>query len=287
MEPSVPPTMPTLRRITTYPVKSLDPQDHEELGFTASGALAGDREFAIVDAPADAPHDPETASVGGNGDYVNAKRFAAIHRLRSSVDLDEPSITLRVVGEDEYRTFPLDDPGALDAWLSDYFDRPVSVRREPSRGFSDRRGRLPGPSVISTATLEAVASWFPGIDVDSMRRRFRANLEVDGVPAFWEDRLFADEDEAVAFRVGDVELLGVEPCARCVVPTRDPDTGEVDDGFRVRFIEKRGETKPEWLAGERFDHAFRLMVNTELPGETVAGTLSVGDEVEVLGVRPY
>ncbi|WP_368409248.1 MOSC domain-containing protein [Halomarina litorea] len=140
--------------------------------------------------------------------------------------------------------------------------------------------------MVSTATLREVASWFD-VSVDSARRRFRANLEVGApdVPPFWEDRLVADHGEAVAFRVGEAELLGVTPCQRCVVPSRDPNTGAETPGFRERFLERRAATRPEWLDTDRFDHYFRLMVNTHVPESEVGVALSVGDPVEVLGTR--
>ncbi len=34
-----------------------------------------------------------------------------------------------------------------------------------------------------------------------MRRRMRANIEIDGVPGFWEDGLFAASGETVAFQL--------------------------------------------------------------------------------------
>ncbi len=69
-----------------------------------------------------------------------------------------------------------------------------------------------------------MASWFDDVTVDGLRRRLRANVEVGGVPAFWEDR-FVGAD-APAFRAGSVRFEGVTPCGRCVVPQRDPDTGK-------------------------------------------------------------
>ncbi|MFC6835305.1 MOSC domain-containing protein [Halomarina ordinaria] len=275
--------MAELRRITTYPVKSLDPRSSTTARLDGRGALAGDREYAMVAAPPDAPHDPESASVGGRGDYVNGKRTPRVHRLRSSVDRSAGTLTLREHGRDETHAFDLDDRTALDSWLSDYFGEPVSVRREPTGGFPDDR-QFSGPTVVSTATLREVGSWFD-LPTDDVRRRFRANLEVGDVPAFWEDRLYADHGEAVAFRIGDAELLGVNPCQRCVVPSRDPDTGEAVSGFRERFIERRAATRPDWLDSDRFDHDFRLMVNTHVPASTRGATLRVGDEVAVLGTR--
>ena len=58
-----------------------------------------------------------------------------------------------------------------------------------------------------------------------MRMRFRANLEIGEVPAFWEDRLYGESGTTVRFTVGAVCLEGTNPCQRCVVPTRDPLTG--------------------------------------------------------------
>ena len=273
---------PTLDRITVYPVKSLDPDDREAARIDADGSLVGDREYAVVVGGDDADYDFETTSAS-DGVYVNGKYTDAVHRLRTLLDEEAETLSVRVEGDDETRTFDLDDPEALNAWLSEYYGEPVSLRRETPGGFPDRRSR--GPSVVSTATLREVASWFDGVDVDSVRRRFRANLEVGGVPAFWEDRLYGDDGEVVAFEVGGVRIEGVDPCGRCVVPTRDPDTGEATEGFRETFLERRRETLPEWLDSDRFDHPYYLMTNTRVPEASRGETLRVGDDVRVLGRR--
>ena len=280
--PSSSAATPELRRLTTYPVKSLDPQTHDS-AVVRYGTLAGDREYAMVAGPADASHDPTTASVGGQGDYVNGKRTAAVHRLRSAVDREAGTLTLREAGREDARVFSLADPDDLNDYLGDYFGEPVSVRHEPRGGYPDDR-EFDGPTLVSTATLREVASWFD-LTLDGARRRFRANLEVGGVPAFWEDRLYADRGEVVAFRVGDVELLGCNPCRRCVVPSRDPDTGEETPGFRETFVRERGRTLPDWVDSDRFEGGFRLMVNTRIPEAEWGRALSVGDEVERLETR--
>jgi uncharacterized protein YcbX len=140
-----------------------------------------------------------------------------------------------------------------------------------------------GPSVVSTATLEAVASWFDGLTVESVRRRLRANVEVGGVPAFWEDRFVGDD--APAFEVGGVRFEGITPCGRCVVPSRDPDTGEALPEFRERFIRKRRETFPAFADPDAFDHHFAVMILARIPAASDGPTLQVGDPVEVDGDR--
>lgn len=159
----------------------------------------------------------------------------------------------------------------------------------------DRR-HLGGPTVISTATLREVASWVD-VSLESARRRFRANVEISGVPPFWEDQLYGEEGEVVRFRIGHAVLEGVAPCSRCVTPTRDPETGEVTPRFRERFVENRREMAPPWTDTERFEHYYTLAVTTRAPNasdESLTGAeddaggtqISIGDEVEILGTAP-
>jgi len=292
---------PHLAHVQRFPVKSLDPEQREQATLTAVGALDGDREWAILDRAGTEPYDPTAADVGGSGDYVNGKKTDAVHRLWSQYVPREqggPALALRRrdADPDTSRLFPLYDGrsgenpaterdvhGDLNRWLSEYFDRQVSVRWD-GRGQHDDRERH-GPTVVSTATLREVAAWFD-FDVESTRRRFRANLEIGGVPPFWEDQLFTDSGETVRFQVGDAAVDGVHPCQRCVVPGRDPDTGAETPDFRETFIERRQATMPDWTNCDRFDHAFRLMVNTTVPDESDGTSVRVGDPVQIVGNRP-
>jgi hypothetical protein len=280
-------------RVLVYPVKSLDPHPVERTRVVGDGGLRHDREYAMVDA---------------DGDYVNGKRERAVHRLRSEFEPDGPTLSLSGpgFGPESYRLPTEDDPGDRDALtdrLSDYFGYRVELRRDAEGGFPDDT-TLSGPTVTSTATLREVASWFAdrGVDVDGTRRRFRANVELgpttdgtgdadaetptDPLPAFFEDRLFADRGAVVPFSLGGVTLEGVNPCQRCVVPSRDPDTGAELDGFRETFVRRREATLPAWTRSDRFDHPFRLMVNTRVPRESVGESFGVGDAVRVGDVRP-
>lgn len=283
--PSVSHDDPHVAYLQRFPIKALDREELDSAELTRGGSLEGDRAWAIVEGDADRPHDPDDAALNA---YVNGKKTERVHRLRTSVDFDAETVEVGVEGERAAaeREFSLSAPGDLNDWLSDYFDRRVSVRRGDDVGFPDRRD-APGPTVTSTATMDTVAEWF-GIPRDEARRRFRANVEIGGVPAFWEDRLFAGGKEVVRFRVGDAVFEGVKPCGRCVVPTRDADTGEEDPAFREAFIERREATLPEWVEESRFDHAYKLAVVTRAADdERIDGCeLGVGDEVEILGTEP-
>jgi uncharacterized protein YcbX len=261
---------PTLERIVVYPVKALDPHDTlERAEVRPDGGLAFDRGFAMVDA---------------DGDYVNGKNDRRVHRLRSWFDPKAGQLTLRPNDGDPV-SFDVEDRAAIESWLSAHFEEPVTLRYDEAGGFPDDT-HAAGPTVIAEATVEAVAGWFDDVTPAEMERRLRPNLVVSGVEPFWEDRLYEDESTGVGFRIGDAEFLGSNPCQRCVVPSRDPETGEETPGFRETFLEKREETLPPWAAEAWFDHYYRLMVNTFVPEETVGATIRLGDEVEILGERP-
>lgn len=266
--------MAHLERIAVHPIKSLDASYRESTRIVENGAIAGDREYAVVDA---------------DGAYVNGKRTAAVHRLRADYEFEDgraSSVSIRVAdgatnegsGSDPAsETFAL--PAETDefaTWLSEYFGYEVGIRRERAGGMPDDTDAS-GPTVVSTATLEAVAEWFD-LPVENARRRFRTTLEVGGTEPFREEASYA-ADGPRRFQVGDAELRGDGPCNRCVVPSRDPDTGEELERFRERFVDQRAATLPEWAPDERFDHHFKLAVNTRVPEWEWGTEVAVGDEV--------
>ncbi|ELY55537.1 MOSC domain-containing protein [Natronolimnohabitans innermongolicus] len=275
--------MARLERLTVYPVKGLDGIDLEATTVLEGGTLAHDREFALFDT---------------DGEVINGKRTERVHDLRTDFDPETTELAVSVAGDaagtDEEGTatatgvtvdtdaqFDLGDAADRERaadWFGDYFGEELTLERDRTLGYVDRREM--GPSVISTATLEAVADWFDDLTVESVRRRMRANVEVDGVEPFWEDRFVGDD--APAFEIDGVRLEGVTPCGRCVVPTRDPETGEPDSEFRRRFVEKREETFPDWADEGAFDHYYTLMLIARVPAEDRGTSLEVGDPVRVL-----
>jgi uncharacterized protein YcbX len=173
--------------------------------------------------------------------------------------------------------FPSDLERAAE-WFSAYFARPVIVRHIPE-GVPDD-GLAPGPTIVSTASLQTVCDLFPGIELNEARERFRTTLEIDGVPAFWEDQLFGDDENyVVRFKIGDVAFEGSNPCARCPVPPRNPRTGEDLIGFQKKFSEMRRTQLPATSPRERFDHFYRMATNTRVASTEQGKLLRVGDAV--------
>jgi uncharacterized protein len=258
--------VPYLARINIYPFKALDALSVDSAHILAGGALEHDRTFALLDE---------------QGKFVNGKRYPKVHSLRARFDMLEKTLALRIQGAEEEYIFQLDaEREELANWLCVYFGSPVTLVENTVSGFPDDTVAS-GPTVISTATLETVASWFPGQDVQTIRQRFRANLEIGGVPPFWEDRLFTTAEAVVPFRIGAVLFEGTNPCQRCVVPSRDPQTGAVWPHFQATFMHQRRESLPEWATLSRFNHFYRLSCNTRVPASEAGKQLQVGDPVNV------
>jgi uncharacterized protein YcbX len=250
---------PVVQSISLYPIKSLDPVMVEVTRVLSSGALEHDREFALYDE---------------QGKVINGKRDARIHRIRAAYDLETFSVRLN-----RSKVFHLlTDRHEIEDWCGNFLGIPVVMQRNTETGFPDDL-ESPGPTIVSSATMREVSAWFGVADPQETRRRFRANIEIKAEQPFWEDRLFGDVDTTVEFQLGDVTIFGVNPCQRCAVPSRDPSTGNVTPEFQRIFSERRATGLPPWATRSRFNHYYRLAVNTRIPASQAGKLLRVGDAV--------
>lgn len=252
-----------LGRIRIFPIKSLDGLEIDEVKITSGGILENDRIYAIFDE---------------QGGVVNGKRTARIHQLRCAFDAGLKEVRLWENGDPVQ--FCLDAPQSINRWLSEFFGFPVTLKHDPASGFPDDRDAF-GPTLVSEASLRAVQQWYPAVSLESVRRRFRTNLEVVGGEPFCEDQLYGAPGELKPFRIGQVQFLGHNPCQRCVVPTRDAGSGEAMPGFQKKFMEMRRQALPEWANRQRFNHFYRFAVNTSIPAGEAGKWLRAGDPVSL------
>jgi len=259
-----------LANIRLHPIKSLDPVHVEEARIGPGGGLEFDRAWALYST---------------DGQWVNGKRTAAIHLIRAAFAKDISSVTLSVPGDSRKiptRTFAFpSETTAASNWFSGFFEQPITVRYSPEGLPDDNIAN--GPTIVSSATLQAVCDLFDGMEVDETRQRFRTTLEIDGVPPFWEDQLFGEEERSsVRFRIGEVNFEGSNPCARCPVPPRNPRTGEIIPGFQKRLSDFRRTSIPSWTPEARFDHYYRVATNTRVASTESGKILRVGDSIVLL-----
>jgi uncharacterized protein YcbX len=298
--------MPTLDRITIYPVKSLDGVEVEESRVLACGALEHDRRWRLVDA---------------DGRVINAKRSAVFTAVRAEFDLDERRIVLSVderalaaralgaadlgrlsgLARESFAIVP--GQGGPCGWLAEALGGGVLLEERAEGGFPDDR-ESPGPTLVSTASLTEVGRWF-GLELGEARRRFRMNLEIGGCDAFWEDTLASPAREPPPpslfelpeglpadpyaelpppepreFSIGEVRFKATNVCRRCVVPSRDSRSGVVTEHFRDAFEawRRRGLRPDVDAAG--WGGLYRLGLNTRaMKG---AGGLRAGEHLDTV-----
>ena len=257
--------MASISRLTVYPVKGLDGVSIDSSEFTAGGTLAMDRSYALFD---------------DDGNVLNGKRTAKVHHLRTAFDPETASLRVRTRdgSSQQFDLAEVDGRESAAAWFSEFFDETLTVVQKTDTAFVDRPAM--GPSVVSTATIRTIASWFQEMTVEGARRRLRANVEISGVPPFWEDRFVGSGKPA--FEAGGVRFEGITPCGRCIVPERDPDTGERIQKFREQFVTEREKRFPEWASEEAFDQYYCAMILTRIPEADRNRRISVGDSVSVI-----
>jgi uncharacterized protein YcbX len=208
---------------------------------------------------------------------VNAKRIGALHTLISRyqdgarwleiefpdghllsgrVELG-PAVQTRFFSRQARARLVLGDWSQA---ISRHVGEELRLVEADERGAVDRGARGP-VTVISTASLRRLAGEAGRDTVDA--RRFRMLIEVDGVPAHTEDTWLGRR-----VSVGQAVIRPRGHVGRCLVTSRDPESGEIDlptldilDGYR----RDSGTTEPL---------AFGVY------GEVLApGTIQVGDPV--------
>ncbi|MGD1920093.1 MAG: MOSC N-terminal beta barrel domain-containing protein [Pleurocapsa sp.] len=81
---------PYVARLFVYPIKSLDPEECDRGEILEAGAIKGDRTWAMFDL---------------NNNFVNGKRHAKTHNLRSTFNFKTNSLTLQIEGKKHAITF--------------------------------------------------------------------------------------------------------------------------------------------------------------------------------------
>lgn len=258
--------MPTLSRITVYPIKSLDGIEVSSARVLPSGALEHDRRYTLADE---------------DGKLINTRRVPKLTRLRATYDESLLQVTVHLDGQSA--SFSLrEEQVELARWCGSVLGVECQLLENSSTGFPDDL-ECPGPTLVSSGSLEEVAGWFPELEVGETRRRFRTNLEVAIAEPFWEDQLMGAANPTRQFRIGATQWRAEKICQRCAVPTLDSYTGKPIEGFAKQFVSRREQSLPASSPREKFDHFYRMTLNTQLDSLNGAEKIRVGDEVEPLG----
>jgi hypothetical protein len=257
--------MPTVSALSIAPVKGLGLQHPPELVLERNG-VAENRRFYLVDAWRQRFAGKECgALVQVAADYDAAAERLALRFPDGTVVEDEVRLGERI--ETDFYGRPVRARLVRGPWaapLSELAGRPVRLAKTDEPGAGVDRGPGRGPvSLLSEASLDEltrVAGAAGRVD----GRRFRMLVGVAGCEPHEEDEWITS-----VVRIGEAAVRVLGPVGRCVVTTRDPDTGRRDLDT-LRLI---GTYRGLSLATGGFDFG--------VYGEVVQpGRVRVGDPVE-------
>jgi uncharacterized protein YcbX len=202
-----------------YPVKGFSPERLPHVDLEPGRTIPWDRAFAIENGPSG--FDPAAPAYFPKIRFLMLMRNAEVAKPTTRFD---PGTMTLTVDEDGRRVAEgrLDTPEGradLESWVAARFAAelrgPPRILAAPGHSFSDVAAK-----VLHLVNLESVRDLerHVGAAVDPLR--FRANLYVDGIPAWSEFGLIGRTATA-----GAVRLEGVKRTERCNATNVDPATG--------------------------------------------------------------
>ncbi|QQZ40375.1 MOSC domain-containing protein [Pseudomonas sp. SK3(2021)] len=220
-----------LSALYRYPLKSGKGESLQQVALDRLG-LEGDRRWMLVDEPSGrfltqraVPHMSQLSALWNaeGGLTLSAPGYP-------SIDVPLPGADAPLRGVTIWRdTLRVPDAGdEAHAWLSEFIGKPTRLVQVPLD-----RARTTQAGYGKDDDQVAFADGFPLLLIGESSRedlssrvgrplemlRFRPNLVIEGFPAFAEDGW-------KRIRIGDIEFRVVKPCARCILTTIDPQTGE-------------------------------------------------------------
>jgi uncharacterized protein len=239
-----------------YPVKGFSGESLARVSLEAGATFPRDRAFAIENGPSGfRPEAPR---------YFPKNRFLMLMRNETVAEyqtrFDDESETFTVTRDGRVLIAArLGDPAgraALEAWAAEAFRDvlrgPPRVLSAEGHSFSDVAAK-----VVHLINLESVRALESAIGRPVDPRRFRANILIDGLPAFAEL-----EWASGALAIGEASFRGTKRTGRCAATNVDPATARRDMDIPATLI---------GLCGHK-DFGIYLSVNA-------GGEIAVGDTV--------
>jgi uncharacterized protein YcbX len=251
--------MPAVAAIYRYPVKGLGPERLDAAELSPGRTIAGDRRYAIENGPSG--FDPAHPA------YLPKNRFLMLMRNERLAELrtvfEEATHTLvisaerREVARGNLRT--AEGRAAIERFFAEFcadeLRGPPKVLSASGHSFSDVARKV--VSIINLASVAAVEDMV-GAPVHPLR--FRANLYVEGWPA-WSELDLVGREIAVG---RSARLKVVKRIERCAATNVDPDTGIRDLAVPQALMQNLRHT------------------DCGVYGEViVGGSITEGDEVEI------
>ena len=278
----------TISELLIYPIKSLGAISVTETVVEGKG-LRYDRRFMLVDPNGDFMTQRTNYQMALLDVAINETAELRVwHRHRPNDVLtlpltiptqtegaEPPRETIGVTIWDSSHVPALLVSAEADQWFSRVLEKPCRLVYMPETTHRDV-----DPAYAREQDAVSFADGYPYLligqaSLDTLNQRleepitmlrFRPNIVVAGSLPY-------EEDAWQQFRIGDVEFFGVKPCARCVLTTIDPETGQ-KGREPLRTLATYRQWKHKILFGQN--------VLAKPTGALTLGTLRVGQPVNVL-----
>lgn len=250
----------TVSQLAVAPVKGMRLHGTSEIRLGQHG-VTGDREFLVI---------------GEDGTLLLTSRTPALMRIEPAWDPARDVLALRFPDGSVVQDTPEPGasaatrmydgreipgriiPGPLSAALSGYLGREVRLfRREPGQLSHDDQP----VTLMSEASLKALAPELEGTAPDP--RRFRMTITMTGTDA-WAEHGWGGQEVSI----GEATLRVIAPVPRCVITTRNPDSGATDARVLHALARRRGKN----------DITFGVWCDIIRPGRIHIGDLVIGPE---------
>jgi hypothetical protein len=205
-----------------HPIKGFTPERVASAALSQGGPFPGDRLYALEDGP--------SGFDAANPRWISKQRFAVLAKIaevaKAKTRLDDATgqFHARAEGMEDFAG-DLADPAAraaFEAWTTELLDEAASgpLRLVDAPGYRFLDHPLGHVSIVNLASVRDLEA---RLDKRLDPLRFRANLYVDGWPAWaendWEGRSIA---------LGEVRTEVFKSIVRCAAPSVDPDTAVRD-----------------------------------------------------------
>jgi uncharacterized protein YcbX len=211
-----------IRSIYRYPVKGLSPENLPGVRLEPGRTLPADRMYAIENGPSG--FDAAAPAYFPKTQFLMLMRNEQLATLDTRYEDETHTLVIRGAGRELARGDLSTKEGrlAIEAFFRRFMPAelrgPPKVLHAEGHSFSDVAAKV--VSIINLASVAAIET-VVGVPVHPLR--FRANLYVEGWPAWHEFSLLGEE-----LAIGDARLKVIKRIVRCAATNVDPDTGSRD-----------------------------------------------------------
>lgn len=206
-----------------HPVKGFTPERLTSVSLEAGACFPCDRLYAVEDGPSG--FDPAAPAHISKMKFTVLAKIPAVARVRTAYDEASGVLSATAEGRADFAGDLRTDAGraGFETWLASVLGEEISgplkvIEGPGAHRFMDSRSGF--VSIVNLASVRDLSQRL-GRDLDPLR--FRANLYVEGWPAWVEN-----DWTGRTLTVGGATAEVIKPIVRCAATHVDPDTGARD-----------------------------------------------------------